>query len=97
MPSLAPIPASLLSAWLGFPISVGHRSGPARTPFQWCPKTVRPQPGTLSDMNRNGVRPKSERCPTEIGISVRQPPEYAEDLFETLYPRAGAAKRGCST
>ena len=28
-------------------------------------------------MNRNGVRQKSERCPTEIGISVRQPPEYA--------------------
>jgi hypothetical protein len=28
-------------------------------------------------MNRNGVRQKSECCPTEIGISVRQPPEYA--------------------
>jgi hypothetical protein len=28
-------------------------------------------------MNRNSVRQKSERCPTEIGISVRQPPEYA--------------------
>jgi hypothetical protein len=28
-------------------------------------------------MNRNGVRLKSEPCPTEIGISVRQPPEYA--------------------
>ena len=28
-------------------------------------------------MNRNGVRHKLERCPTEIGISVRQPPEYA--------------------
>ena len=31
-------------------------------------------------MNRNGVRQKSERCPTEIGISVRQPPEYAPGL-----------------
>ncbi len=28
-------------------------------------------------MNRNGVRLKSECCPTEIGISVRQPSEYA--------------------
>jgi hypothetical protein len=28
-------------------------------------------------MNRNGVRHKSEPCPTEIGIGVRQPPEYA--------------------
>jgi len=28
-------------------------------------------------MNRNSVRQKSERCPTEIGIGVRQPPEYA--------------------
>jgi hypothetical protein len=26
------------------------------------PKTVRHQPGTLSDMNRNGVWQKSERC-----------------------------------
>ncbi|MSU57168.1 MAG: hypothetical protein EXS35_03125 [Pedosphaera sp.] len=30
-------------------------------------------------MNRNGVRQKLERCPTEIGITVRQPPEYAFD------------------
>jgi hypothetical protein len=30
-------------------------------------------------MNRNGVRLKSECCPTEIGISVRQPPEYARN------------------
>ena len=30
-------------------------------------------------MNRNGVRQKSERCPTKIGISVRQPPEYATE------------------
>jgi len=28
-------------------------------------------------MNRNAVRQKLERCPTEIGISVRQSPEYA--------------------
>ena len=52
-----------------------------RTPFQWCPKTVRHQPGTLSDTNRNGVRLKSECCPTEIGISVRQPSEYAGPAF----------------
>jgi hypothetical protein len=31
------------------------------------------QPGMLSDMNRNGVRLKSECCPAGIGISVRQP------------------------
>src|ERR1017187_77880 len=59
-----------------------------RTPFQWGPKTVRHQPGTLSDMNRNGVGQKSERCPTEIGISVRQPPEYACHNFRPpLQPR----------
>src|ERR1035437_2326826 len=77
MATLTLIPASLHPSWSWIPGSVGPRSGPARTPFQWCPKTVRHQPGTLSDTNRNGVRQKSERCPTEIGISVRQPPEYA--------------------
>ena len=32
-------------------------------------------------MNRNGVRLKLERCPTEIRISVRQPSEYAQQLL----------------
>jgi hypothetical protein len=38
-------------------------------------------------MNRNSVRQKSERCPTEIGIGVRQPPEYAvAGQFEIIIP-----------
>src|ERR1017187_4234368 len=49
------------------PVAPPGASPEYRTPFQWCPKTVRHQPGTLSDMNRNGVRQKSERCPAEIG------------------------------
>src|ERR1035437_6852266 len=87
MATLTLIPASLHPSWSWIPGSVGPRSGPARTPFQWCPKTVRYQPGTLSDMNRNGVRQKSERCPTEIGISVRQTPEYA--MHRTIHKNLG--------
>jgi hypothetical protein len=49
-------------------------------------------------MNRNAVRLKSERCPTEIGISVRQPPEYAVSvstnglwpLYVSLYGGGGS-------
>src|SRR5205807_2666030 len=69
------------------PALLGHRSGPSRTPFrscrtpfQCCPKTVRLQTGTLSDLNRNGVRQKSEPCPTSIGITVRFAPEYAQGV-----------------
>ena len=35
-------------------------------------------------MNRNAVRYESERCPTEIGITVRQPPEYAHSFSRLL-------------
>jgi hypothetical protein len=48
-------------------------------------------------MNRNSVRQKSERCPTEIGISVRQPPEYAGEGVLTLsWPAWATDYRLCS-
>ena len=82
--TLTALPASLhsLSRPLRFiadtlPGQTGHRSISKRTPFRWCLKTVRSQPGTLSDINRNGVRFQSEHCPNRIGITVRIAPEYA--------------------
>jgi hypothetical protein len=47
---------------------LGH-SDPFRTPFRRCRKTVRITPGTLSELNRNGVRNGLERCPAKIGIA----------------------------
>lgn len=59
------------------PVDIGHRSGPNRTPFRSHRKTVRHQPGRLSDFNRNTVRFESERCPTSNRIGVRFASEYA--------------------
>ena len=59
------------------PVNIGHRSGPNRTPFRSHRKTVRHQPGRLSDFNRNTVRFESERCPTSNRIGVRFASEYA--------------------
>ena len=47
---------------------LGH-SDPFRTPFRRHRKTVRITPGTLSELNRNGVRNELERCPIKIGIA----------------------------
>jgi hypothetical protein len=44
-------------------------------------------------MNRNGVRLKLDRCPTEIGISVRQPPEYALSDAEVAKELSGRRGR----
>src|SRR4051794_25061127 len=59
------------------PDQIGHCSGVSRTAFRAGPKSVRYQPGILSDINRNAVRFESEHCPTSIGMSVRFAPEYA--------------------
>jgi hypothetical protein len=56
-------------------------SNPYRTPFQWCPKTVRHQPGSLSDRNRNGVR--QDRNP------VRQKLESVSDSARNTHEGAG--------
>ena len=62
------------------PVDIGHRSGPNRTPFRSHRKTVRHQPGRLSDFNRNTVRFESERCPTSNRIGVRFASEYATGM-----------------
>src|SRR5690349_19049035 len=75
-----PIPAyrTPFRAWPDtIPGQIGQQTVPNRTPFQWRPKTVRFQPGTLSAFNRNGVRFESEHCPAPIGMGVRFAPEYA--------------------
>jgi hypothetical protein len=59
------------------PDQTGHRSGPNRTLIRSHRKTVRYQPGLLSDINRNAVRFESDCCPTSIGLGVRFAPEYA--------------------
>ena len=59
------------------PVDIGHPSERNRTPFRSHRKTVRHQPGRLSDFNRNAVRFESERCPTSNRIGVRFASEYA--------------------
>jgi hypothetical protein len=41
-------------------------SDPFRTPLRRCRKTVRISAGTLSELNRNGVRNGSQSCPIKI-------------------------------
>jgi hypothetical protein len=45
-----------------------RHSDAIRIPFRRCLKTVRISPGTLSELNRNSVRIKSEQCPNWIGV-----------------------------
>lgn len=79
------------------PVDIGHRSGPNRTPFRSHRKTVRHQPGRLSDFNRNTVRFESERCPTSNRIGVRFASEYANSAsFSALPPLSAPSPSGFS-
>jgi hypothetical protein len=79
-PPFLPCRTSVRSISDTHPVDIGHRSGPNRTPFRSHRKTVRHQPGRLSDFNRNTVRFESERCPASNRIGVRFASEYASPI-----------------
>ncbi len=64
---MAGYPASLHSCRSLIPVTVGHYSGPFRTPFRFLSDSIPILTQNCPVSARNTVRYESERCPTEIG------------------------------
>ena len=63
-------------------------SDPFRTPLRRCRKTVRISAGTLSELNRNGVRNGSECCPikiVEVSENRRNTQQVAKTQIKTVH------------